>query len=89
MSQAVVDPGELRHFAQCLRKFNEDLRQRSAILSNQLTSLGATWRDQEHKRFVSQFQEHLQIVARFADACDQHIPYLTRKADQIDEYLRS
>ena len=55
MGQAIVDPAELRHFAQHLRQFNGDLRERVAFLRGQMHGLGDTWRDQEHTRFVQDF----------------------------------
>lgn len=89
MPQAVVDPEELRQFARSLKKFNTDLRDRSNSLANQLAALGSTWRDQEHKKFVEQFEEHLRIIQRFTESADQHIPYLLRKAEHIEDYLQS
>jgi WXG100 family type VII secretion target len=89
MPQAVVDPDELRQFAQKLRKFNAELRDRLTSLSNDMAALSATWRDQEHKRFADQFDEHMKLMARFLELTDRHVPYLARKADQIDEYLQS
>ena len=89
MPQAVVDPDELRHFARTLKKFNNELRDKSQSLGNQLSSLGATWRDQEHRKFVEQFEQHMKMLARFLDTADDHVPYLLRKADHIEEYLQS
>ena len=89
MPQAVVDPDELREFARSLKKFNNDVRDRSRSLSNQLTALGASWRDQEHKKFLEQFEQGMKLIARFLDNNDRHVPYLLRKADHIDEYLQS
>jgi uncharacterized protein YukE len=89
MPQAVVDPEELRDFARSLKKFNTELRDRATSLSNKLAALGATWRDQEHKKFVEQFDQHMKILSRFTDTADQHVPYLLRKADLIEEYLQS
>jgi WXG100 family type VII secretion target len=89
MTQAIVDPDELRQFARSLKKFNSEIRDKLARLNHELQSLGSTWRDQEHKRFTQQYEEHTKIVLRFLEMSDQHIPYLVRKADQIDEYLRS
>jgi uncharacterized protein YukE len=88
MPQAIVDPEELREFARSLKKFNTDLRERSRSLANQLTTLGATWRDQEHVKFTQQFQEGMKLIARFLENNDRHVPYLLRKAEAIDEYLR-
>jgi uncharacterized protein YukE len=89
MPQAVVDPDELREFARNLKKFSNDLRERSRSLTNQLTALGATWRDQEHKKFVDQFEQGMKMIVRFLENNDRHVPYLLRKADYIDEYLQS
>jgi uncharacterized protein YukE len=51
MTQAIVDPGELRRFAQMLRRFNEELNEKTAAVAGQLSHLGQSWRDQEHLRF--------------------------------------
>ncbi len=89
MPQAIVDPEELRLFARRLKKFNSDLRENSKSLGSQLSKLGATWRDQEHKKFVQEFEEHMRILNRFTETADRHIPYLLRKAETIEEYLQS
>ena len=57
MPQAVVDPEELRQFAQSLKKFNAQLRDRASALGNQLATLSATWRDQEHEKFLREFEQ--------------------------------
>ena len=88
MAQAVVDPEELRQFAQSLKRFNAQLRERAGALANQLGSLNATWRDQEHKKFAEQFESNMKVLLRFAETSDQYVPYLLRKAEHIDEYLR-
>lgn len=89
MPQAVVDPEELREFARNLKKFNNDLRERATSLNNQLTSLAASWRDQEHHKFAQQYQDGMRMIARFLEANDQHVPYLLRKAEHIEQYLQS
>ncbi len=89
MPQAVVDPDDLRQFALKLKKFNTELRDRLGSLSRDMSSLATTWRDQEHKRFAQEFDEHLKVIARFLERSERHVPYLVRKADQVDEYLQS
>ena len=89
MPQAVVDPEELRRFAMRLKKFNSELQNQSTLLANQLTALGSTWRDQEHKKFVEQFEQHMKAIARFTETSDQYIPFLVRKAEHIEDYLQS
>ena len=89
MPQAVVDPEELRLFARNLRRFSHDLRERTNSLANQLASLSSSWRDQEHTKFMDQFQEHMKVIARFTDATEEYIPYLLRKAEYIEQYQQS
>jgi uncharacterized protein YukE len=88
MSQAIVDPVEVRRFAQNLKKFNEELAERLTALRAQLHSLGATWRDQEHKKFVEDFEEQMKIIARYMESTNEHVPFLLRKAERIEEYLQ-
>jgi uncharacterized protein YukE len=89
MPQAIVDPEELRDFARNLKKFNNDLKEHSRALANQLAGLSLTWRDQEHKKFALQFEEGMKMIARFLENNERHVPYLLRKAEHIDEYLKS
>ncbi len=88
MSQAIVDPVQLRQFAQTLKQFNEDLLEKTTSLAGQLATLSNTWRDQENKKFCEQFEQHLRLMARFIEANTEHIPYLLRKAEHIEEYLQ-
>lgn len=88
MSQAIVNPEELRAFAQKLKQFNNVLSDQAAMLASQLDGLGATWRDQENRKFSEEFKEHLRLLAQFVEMNNRHIPYLLRKAERIDEYLQ-
>jgi uncharacterized protein YukE len=88
MSRAIVDPAELRKFAQNLRHFNNELGHQLAVLQGQFSGLGDTWRDQEHERFAQQFAETVLVLSRFMEASQQQIPYLIRKAERIEEYLQ-
>ena len=83
MPQAVVDPEELRQFAQSLKKFNNGLREQAGALANRLAALSATWRDQEHKKFAEQFETNMKVLVRFTETADQYVPYLLRKAEHI------
>ena len=89
MPQAVVDPEELRQFAQSLKKFNAQLRERAAALGNQLSSLNSSWRDQEHRKFADQFEANMKVLLRFAETADEYVPYLLRKAQHIEDYLQA
>ena len=88
MAQAIVDPAELRRFAHNLHQFNGELQDRMAVLHGQLVGLGDTWRDQEHEKFAEEFEQTMQSVQRFTEAANQHIPFLLRKAERVEEYLQ-
>ena len=88
MPQAVVDPSELRRFALTLKKFNNELGERMSALSNQLNDLTNSWRDQEQTKFRVEFEQHMKMVKNFIEANNQHIPYLLRKAERIEEYMQ-
>jgi len=88
MPQAIVDPGELRRFAQSLKQFNSELSNQLAVLHGQLMGLSATWRDQEHLKFTEEFEQTMQVLGRFIESTDQHIPFLMRKAERAEEYLQ-
>ncbi|GAC1343515.1 MAG: hypothetical protein NVSMB14_07640 [Isosphaeraceae bacterium] len=88
MAQANVDPAELRRFAQTLKRFNDSLHTQMSALHGQLTGLGQSWRDKEHEKFVEEFEQTLVAINRFAEATNQHIPFLMRKADRAEEYLQ-
>ena len=88
MSQAIVDPAELRRFAQTLKKFNDNLMESATVLSSQLAALNQSWRDQENRRFTEEFEQNSKIISRFIESNNEHIPYLLRKAQLIEEYLQ-
>jgi uncharacterized protein YukE len=88
MARAIVDPNELRRFAQGLKHFNHEMNQLMAVLQSGFQALGDTWRDQEQKKFAEEFVQTMQVLTRFLEASNQQIPFLLRKAERIDEYLR-
>lgn len=88
MPQAIVDPEDLRQFARNLQRFNQDLQDRLNVLAGQLNGLSKTWRDQEQKKFVEEFEQQAKGLAQFMELSEQHIPYLLRKAELIDQYLQ-
>ncbi len=88
MSQAIVDPAELRRFAHQLNQFNVELEDRLNTLASQLHALNSSWRDQEHRKFAEEFEHHLKLIARSIEASRQYAPFLMRKAERIEEYLQ-
>lgn len=88
MPQAVVDPDQLRQFAGNLKLFTDDLQQRAGALSSQMNHLTESWRDQQQRKFTEEFEDELRQLGRLVQSAQEHIPYLLRKADQIDAYLK-
>ncbi|WP_435007612.1 WXG100 family type VII secretion target [Tundrisphaera lichenicola] len=88
MAQAVVDPAELRRFAQNLRHFNTELHNKMAVIHGQLSGLSQTWRDKEQEKFTEEFEATLIVINRFIEASSQYVPFLVRKAERVEEYLQ-
>ena len=87
MSQAIMDPEEVRRFAEELKRFNVDLQDKISLLQARFASLGDSWQDQEHAKFAEEFKQTMKALRRFVEISNQHTPYLLRKAQRIEEYL--
>jgi uncharacterized protein YukE len=87
MSQAIIDPAEVRRFADELKRFNQDIQDRMVLLQARFASLGDTWQDQEHARFADEFQRTLRALHKFVEVSNHHVPFLLRKARRIEDYL--
>lgn len=88
MAQAIVDPAELRRFASSLKRFNAELEHGLAVMHGQMHSLGDTWRDQEHIKFMQEFEQSMIVFQKMMESIGQHITYLNRKAERVEEYLQ-
>ncbi len=88
MAQAIVDPEQLRQFAGLLRRYNQQLRDSTATLTQAMGRLSESWRDQEHNKFCEEFDEQVKQVQRLVERSEQHIPYLLKKAELIEQYLQ-
>jgi len=87
MAQAIMDPEQVRRFAEELKRFNSDMQDRLVSLQARFTALGDTWQDQEHTKFAEEFKQTVKALKKFIDVSNQHTPYLLRKAQRIEEYL--
>ena len=88
MSQAIVDPEQLRQFAAMLRRFSQQIRESTSALNQAQARLAESWRDQEHRKFSEEFDEQLRLVQRLIETSERHVPYLLKKAEIIDQYLQ-
>ena len=88
MSHAVMDPEKVRRFADELNRFNTDTLSRLASLQARFASLGDTWKDQEHEKFADEFLQVTKTLRKFIEISQQQAPFLLRKAQHIEEYLK-
>lgn len=87
MAQAIIDPEEVRRFAEELKRFNADLQTRLSSLQARFAGLGDTWQDQEHTKFADEFNQMTRSMKKFVEVSSAHGPYLLRKAQRIEDYL--
>jgi WXG100 family type VII secretion target len=87
MPQAIIDPDEVRRFAEELKRFNTDLQTKISTLQARFAALSDTWQDQEHTKFSDEFKQTMKAFKKFVEVSNQHTPYLLRKAQRIEEYL--
>jgi uncharacterized protein YukE len=87
MPQAIMDPEEVRRFAEELKRFNNDLQDRMVSLQARFAALGDTWQDQEQSKFSEEFKQIMKALKKFIEVSNQQTPYLLRKAQRIEEYL--
>jgi uncharacterized protein YukE len=87
MPQAIANPEDLRRFSAELQQFKSQLRDSTVRLKGQFVRLGDTWRDQEHQKFAQEFEQTMRVLDHFMRTADEHIPFLLRKAQRIEEYL--
>ena len=87
MAKAIADPDEIRKFGRELKRFNTTVQEQMSCIHGRFRALGDSWQDQEHEAFVEEFEQMMRSVTRFVEASDQHVPFLLRKADRLDEYL--
>ena len=87
MAQALVDPEEVRRFAQELKRFNDDVQGKAQSLQARFVALGSSWQDQEAEKFGEEFLVTMKVLKKFVEVSEKHTPYLLRKAQRIEEYL--
>ena len=83
-----MDPEEVRRFAQELKKFNSDLQNGIASLQARFSALGESWQDQEQEKFSEEFKQTMKTLRKFIEVSNQHAPYLLRKAQRVEDYLK-
>ena len=84
----MIDPAEVRRFAEELRRFSTEVSERTTQLQARFGALGDSWQDQEHAKFAEEFKQTMKVLKKFVEVSNQHGPFLLRKAQKIEEYLQ-
>ncbi len=87
MSQAIMDPEEVRRFARELKSFSAGLQRSVSLLEARFKGLGDSWQDQEHRKFAEEFRQTMRTLRKFVELSGRHAPFLLRKAQRIEAYL--
>jgi len=87
MAQAIIDPNEVRRFAEELKRFNNDLQNSMSSLQARFSGLGDTWKDREQMKFAEEFTDTMKVLRKFIEASNHQAPFLLRKAQRIEDYL--
>lgn len=88
MGKAIIDPAEVRRFAQDLARFNHELETLVAGLHARMRGLERSWQDQEQRKFMAQFEQTVKVLTNFLNVSAQHVAFLNKKAAIIEEYLK-
>jgi WXG100 family type VII secretion target len=88
VAKANVDPAELRRFAQDLNRFNNDLQSLVSGLHARMRQLEQNWRDQEQRKFSEAFEQTAKALGGFLEQSHEHVSFLGKKAQLIEEYLK-
>ena len=87
-----IRPSFRGRFAHGLKHFNSELQHQLAVMQGQI--LGPrrhSRRDQEHEKFAHTGEasgKPRKVLSQFVAAANQHIPFLLRKAERIEDYLQ-
>ena len=87
MAKAIIEPAEVRRFANELKRFNIELQNQTTSLQGRFSALGESWQDQEQTKFADEFVQTMKVLKKFIETSNRHVPYLMKKAERIEEYL--
>ena len=87
MSQAIIDPVELRRFAADLRNSIKALRDQQSSVRAHYGALEQVWKDAKFTRFNQVFGQSLGRLRHFYDEAEMFAQYLERKAQAAERFL--
>ena len=57
-------------------------------MNAKMGALQGTWKDQEQQKFAEEFDQTTKVLVKFLRVSEQHVPFLVRKAERLEEYLK-
>lgn len=85
MARVLVEPEDLREFANGIRKYLDTVESETNNLKNIFDKL--EWNDQKTEEFSKRLDELLRILEHFKEGAEEEIPYLLQQAETLEEYL--
>lgn len=87
MTQVHANPEDIQQFARSLKQFNAQLNESMSQLNGKFEYLSYTWQDQKHQKFAQEFIQTMKVLQRFLQTSEQHIPFLLKEAEILQQYL--
>jgi hypothetical protein len=85
--KVIVNPTDVRRFANLLEERAADLKQLDSAISRALLDLQATWKDARYGQFERHYEEASLQLQQFLDHAERYAGYLRRKIVPIERYL--
>lgn len=85
MARVMVEPEDLRDFANTIRKYLDTMESETNNLKNSFDKL--EWEDIKNQQFSEILEELLRVLLNFKEGAEEQIPYLIKQAETLEEYL--
>lgn len=82
-----ADPDAIDAFAQQLQRFCDETDQSMRRLNAQFARVSELWKDEEHHKYASSYQQNIRVLARFVAESRAQVRPLRTKAEHLRRYL--
>lgn len=88
MPSVIIDPDEVRHFANYLAHTAEAIMERERDTTAAYRHLTELWKDEKYRQFDEVFHDLLIYLNNFCQGAQMMAAHLDRKARAVDDYLQ-
>lgn len=88
MAGIETNPQSMKQFADLLEHIGETLKKEERLLFQELSDLGATWKDQRYQQFDRLITQCANELVAFHNANETYADFLRRKAAAGERFLR-